>query len=122
MSKYILEVRVPSYLEISIILREESGEDVFEKGRQLEQFLQKFFPKLQIRLSTFETRGESRFYKMKMKCLPENAKRIRWGIERASKEILDPRELGIQDKEELEGIQRLIEELETSTRELNGRR
>lgn len=121
--KYILEVKVPLYLEIPIVLCEEQGKDVYGKGRGLEQILQKLFPGLEIRLSTFETRkGKNRFYEMRMKCSPENAERFGWVVERISKEFLDPRELGIRDRKELEGIQRLIEELEKATSGLNGRR
>ena len=111
--KYILEVKIPSYFETPIILREEQGKDVFEKGRELEQYLQKIFPILEIRLSKFETReGKNCFYEMKMKCSPENAERFGWGVERISGEFLDPKELGIRDEKELEEIRQIVEELE----------
>jgi len=88
--KYILEVKVPLYLEFPIILREKEGKDVFEKGRALEQLLQKLFPSLEIKLSTFETRkGKDRFYGMKMKCSPENAEKFGRIVEKTSKEFLD---------------------------------
>ena len=111
--KYILEVKVPSYLEIPIILKEEQGKDVYGMGRELEQYLQKLFPILEIRLSKFETReGKNCFYEMKMKCSPENAERFGWAVEWISREFLDPKELGIRDKKELEEIRQIVGELE----------
>jgi len=111
--KYILEVKVPSPLEVPIILREKEGKDVYEKGRELEQLLQNLFPGLEIKLSRFETReGRGHFYEMKMKCSPENAKRFSWMIKRVSREILSPEETIIGSKEEIEEIKRAVAQLQ----------
>lgn len=111
--KYIIEVKIPSRLEIPIVLREKQGKDVYEIGRKLEQFLRNNFPRLEIKLSRFETRkGRDCFYEMKMECSPENAERFGWIVKIISKEFLVSKELDIKDKEKLKDVQRVIEELE----------